>query len=210
MIWFIIFFSSAWRISRSRPGLRGGSASRRIPSSCCVVHRRKPCLCAPFLLLLLLLRRILPHLLRHARAHLHVVLVVVCVDDERGWAFAVDSWPPRVLRWPRTPGLWSMPLTRAELARAEGTGRARAGAGWWVSHDGLCEVIDASAGVDGGALRCAACLLAMPYCPKTLHARFASSSCMAARRTNARPAAQNQHAAFLKALLCAIACGLRG
>ena len=52
--------------------------------------------------------------------------------------------------------------------------------------------------------------LHLPWCPKTLHARFASSSCMAAEGTNARPAAQNQHAAFLKALLCAIACGWRG
>ena len=52
--------------------------------------------------------------------------------------------------------------------------------------------------------------LHLPWCLKTLHARFASSSSMAAGGTNARPAAQNQHAAFLKALLCAIACGWRG
>jgi hypothetical protein len=52
--------------------------------------------------------------------------------------------------------------------------------------------------------------LHFPWCPKTLHARFASSCSMAAEGTNARPEAQNQHAAFLKALFCAIACGWRG
>ena len=82
--------------------------------------------------------------------------------------------------------------------------------GWQVSLDGLCERAEAGAGVDGGALCCAACPLAFAWCPKPLHARFASSSSMAAEGTNARPAAQNQHAAFLKALLCAIACGWRG
>ena len=76
------------------------------------------------------------------------------MDGRRGRACAANSWPCR--------GSWAGPgpqvlgqcrLTHAEVAPAEGTGRAGAGAGWRVSPHGLCEGAKAGAGIDGGALR---------------------------------------------------------
>ena len=81
----------------------------------------------------------------------------------------VESWS----RW----GSWAGPgpqvlgpcrLTHAEVAPAEGTERAGAGVGWRVSLDGLCERAEAGAGVDGGALCCAACPLAFALVSQTL------------------------------------------
>ena len=186
----------AWTTTRSHPGFAAASPPSGYPGSCCLVRRRLPCFCAPFLLMPP--TPIPLPLLRYARAHLHVVLVLVLVVvvvvllllllvlllSSRG-AGAKVILAGRLC------------LACAESASAEGTGQAGTGVGWrapadWAigraSERRLALRPWRCAPADSAPLTLTTHALTLPHRPQRACTR--APPLRLCRGTNARPAAQ--------------------